>query len=250
MATSQSGDTDENEPDPVMVGLTDRAVRRHHRVRSPEAAAVAGIVYAALAILAVLRLQDFPSLGLDEAEITAWFDDTGHRAQLIGALTLASISGIAFLWFVAVIRRRLGEHEDQFFSTVFFGSGVAYVVVWLSGAAALAAPAVAMTALDAAEVSPASASLAGGTGAALILVVAPRLQAVFVFSTSTVILRSQVLPTWLAVLGYLMGLAMFVVPIVTQPLGLAFPAWVFIVSVVMLINRPRDLIEAPASEEA
>ena len=68
--------------------------------------------------------------------------------MLIGALTLASFSGIAFLWFVAVIRRRLGDHEDKFFSTVFFGSGIAYVVVWLAGAAAFAAPAVAMTTLD------------------------------------------------------------------------------------------------------
>ena len=250
MADEPNSDTQHNEPDPLTVGLSDRATRRHHRVRSTEAAAAAGIVYAVLALLALLRLSSFPSLSLGDAELTAWFDKTGHRAQLIGALTLASVSGIAFLWFIAVIRRRLGDHEDQFFSTVFFGSGVAYVVVWLAGAASFAAPAVAMTSLDAAEVSPASASLAGGTGAALILVVAPRLQAVFVFSTSTVILRSQVLPSWLAVVGYLMGSGMFLIPIITQPLGLAFPAWVFIVSVVMLVNRPKDLMKADSPREA
>jgi len=47
---------------------------------------------------------------------------------------------------------------------VFFGSGIASVAVWLVGAAVLAGPAVAVTMLDAAEVSPASASLAGGVG--------------------------------------------------------------------------------------
>jgi hypothetical protein len=70
--------------------------------------------------------------------------------------------------FVAVIRRRLGNREDRLFATVFFGSGIAYVAVWLVGAAVLAGPAIAMTMLDAAEVTPASASLAGGVAAALV----------------------------------------------------------------------------------
>jgi multidrug transporter EmrE-like cation transporter len=80
--------------------------------------------------------------------------------------------------------------------------------------------------------------LAGGISGSMILVVAPRLQAVFIFSTSTVILRSRVLPSWLAIVGYVSGLMLFVVPLVTQPVGLAFPVWVFIVSVVMMLKRP------------
>jgi hypothetical protein len=145
------------------------------------------------------------------------------------------------LWFVAVIRRRLGDREDRFFATVFFGTGIAYVAVWLVGAAALAGPAIAMTVLDAAEVTPASASLAGGVAGALILVVAPRIEAVFIFSTSTVILRSKVLPSWLALVGYAAGLVMFLAPFVYLPLGYVFPVWVFVVSVALLIVRPEDL---------
>ena len=97
--------------------------------------------------------------------------------------------------------------------TVFLNSGIVYVAVWLVyvavwlvGVGALAAPAVAMTQLDAATVTPPSASLAGGIGGSMILVVAPRLQAVFIFSTSTVILRSRVLPSWLAIVRYVSGL--------------------------------------------
>jgi len=71
--------------------------------------------------------------------------------------------------------------------------------------------------------------------------VAPRLQAVFIFTTSTVIMRSRVLPSWLAILGYLTGLVLFLVPLVTKPAGFLFPAWVFLVSAVMLVNRPTDL---------
>jgi hypothetical protein len=211
------------------------------KARSIESAAAAGIGYSVLAVLALTRMSSYPNLDATEAELTAWFDDDSNQFLLTGALGLASISAILFLWFVAVIRRRLGDREDRFFATVFFGSGIAYVAVWLVGAATLAGPAIAMTMLDAAEVTPASASLAGGVAAALILVVAPRIEAVFIFSTSTVILRSNVLPSWLALVGYAAGLVMFLAPFVYLPLGYVFPVWVFVVSVVLLIVRPDDL---------
>ena len=211
------------------------------RGRSLEAAAAAGICYSVLSVLVMTRMSSYPSLDATETELTSWFDDEGNQTLLVGALGLASVAAIAFLWFVAVIRRRLGDREDRFFATVFFGSGIAHVAVSLAGAAVLAGPAVAMTTLDAAEVSPASASLAGGIAAGLLLVVGPRVQAVFIFTTSTVILRSKVLPSWLAVVGYAAGLVMFVTPFVTLPLGYVFPVWVFAVSVVLLVVRPSSL---------
>ena len=47
-------------------------------------------------------------------------------------------AGIAFLWFVGVLRDRVGELEDRFFATVFLGSGLLFVGT-LFVAAALAA---------------------------------------------------------------------------------------------------------------
>ena len=227
---------------------TDGPSRAAVRVRSIEAAAVAGIFYSVLAVLALTRMSAYPSLDATEAELTTWFEDDTNRLLLTGALSLASVSAIAFLWFVAVIRRRLGDREDRFFATVFLGSGIAYVAVWLVGSAVLAGPAIEMTTLDAAEVTPASASLAGGVAAALLLVVAPRIEAVFIFTTSTVILRSSMLPSWLAHVGYVAGLVMFAAPLIWEPLGYAFPAWVFIVSVVLLLVRPSTLDPAVDSQ--
>ena len=215
--------------------------RAAKKVRSIESAAAAGVVYAVLTVVALILVERYPSLALSDEELTAWFDDDAHKAWLLTALSLASIGSIAFLWFIAVIRRRLGDLEDRFFATVFLASGIVYVAVWLGGVAALAAPAVAMIQLDAAAVSPASASLAGGLSSALILVVAPRLQAVFIFSTSTVIVRSRVLPTWLGIVGYATGVVLFVTPLITQPAGYLFPVWVFAVSVVLLLTRRSDL---------
>lgn len=44
-------------------------------------------------------------------------------------ITLIPFAGIAFLWFTGVIRDRLGEMEDQFFTTIFLTSGTIQVVL-------------------------------------------------------------------------------------------------------------------------
>jgi hypothetical protein len=45
------------------------------------------------------------------------------------------VSGIAFLWFMGVVRDRLGKMEDQFFSTVFSGSGFLFLAMMFAIAA-------------------------------------------------------------------------------------------------------------------
>jgi hypothetical protein len=217
-----------------------RARAVFERVRSVESAAIAGVVYAVLAIVALGLLIQFPELTQSDAEISAWFDDGEHRATLLLGLNLAAVSSIAFLWFVAVIRRRLGDREDRFFSTVFLGSAIVYVGIWLAAAAILAAGAVAYQLFDAAAIGQDTATLAGGFAGALLLVAGPRIQAVFVFTTSTLILRSGVLPRWLAFFGYVVGVFLFAVPLVTQPLGIGFPFWVLVVSITILLTKAAD----------
>ena len=43
----------------------------------------------------------------------------------------------------------------------------------------------------------------------------------------------------LAVIGYVFGLTLFLVPLITRPVGFAFPIWVFLVSAVLLVAKPR-----------
>lgn len=210
------------------------------RVGSYLSAALAGVVFAVLAIVGLVLLSDYPDLGQGDAEVAEWFADTGNRARLVAGLNAVAISAIALLWFVAVIRQRLGDRAEYFFSTVFFGSAVVYVGVWVIAAAALASPAVATTLLGADSVDASTARLAAGQGGALLLVVAPRLQAVFVFTTSTVILRSGILPRWLAIFGYAMGAGLFLMPVVFRPLGLGFPIWVLVVSLVIMSRRGAE----------
>jgi hypothetical protein len=244
------GDDDSAAASGSQPDLDARQQRFRRRVRSLEAAAVAGVLYAVLAIAGLLLLSQYPSLDQSDEEITKWFDDSANQSSLILGLNLVAVSSIAFLWFVAVIRRRVGDLEDRFFGTVFLGSGIAYVAIWLVAGAALAGPAVATNVLDSGSVSEASASLAAGFGAGLLLVVAPRVQAVFVLTTATVILRSRILPRWLAIVGYVAAVAMFLFPLVADPVGLVFPIWVAAVSIVIFVDRPASTSSPLASDQS
>ncbi len=220
-------------------GTVERPGRVGRRVRTVEAAAVAGIVYAVLTFATRAVLFSVPSL--DDPDVVDWFNDEGNQDLLLLALNLTSVATVAFLWFVAVIRRRIGTREDQFFSTVFVGSGIVLIVSRLLATAAAVSPAIGARLLGAGDLESTEIAVAEGLGGAVALVVAPRMQAVFVIATSTVVLRSRALPLWLAYLGYALGLTLFVVPFLIEPMGFLFPAWVLLVSVVVLVTRAHEL---------
>lgn len=173
---------------------------------------------------------------LDEPELVAWYSDVDNQNRLVLALSLTSVATVAFLWFIAVIRRRLGDREDQFFSTVFFGSGLVLNVARLLATSAAVSPAVGSRLLDSSSLNATVIAVADGLGAAVALVVAPRMQAVFVITTSTVILRSRALPTWLAYVGYVFGVVMFFVPFIIEPMDVLFPLWMLLVSLTLFFT--------------
>ena len=216
------------------------ANRIAERSRSIESAAAAGLVFAVASIVSWFLLQLPPDLSAPDAEISAWYEDPGNRQAVIIGLTLAVISAMAFLWFVAVIRRRVGDREDQFFGTVFFGSGMLLTGVMLVGSAALASPAVLATLADRVP-DPGATALVVAFGTALMALVLPRMQAVFVLSTSSLALRTERISRWVSYFGYAIGLVMFFMPILLEPLSLAFPIWVGVLSVALLVRR-REVI--------
>ena len=56
---------------------------------------------------------------------------------MILALNLLPFAGIAFLWFIGVVRDRIGQGEDRFFATVFLGSGLLFIaMLFVTGAVA------------------------------------------------------------------------------------------------------------------
>jgi hypothetical protein len=60
---------------------------------------------------------------------------SSHRATMAVALNLVPFAGIAFVWFIGVVRDRIGPREDRFFASVFLGSGLLFAAMSFVGAA-------------------------------------------------------------------------------------------------------------------
>jgi len=101
------------------------------RLKTPRAAAIAGILFSVLLIAGLLLFR--LSVRADPLEAGAWLNTSSNTIAL--ALNLIPFAGIAFLWFIAVLRDRLGELEDRFFATVFLGSGLVFLAMLFASAA-------------------------------------------------------------------------------------------------------------------
>jgi hypothetical protein len=105
-------------------------VTRAH-LKTPSAAAIAGLVFSCLLIAAFWLLRI--SVPTDPRETGTWLRTNSDVVTL--AINLVPFAGIAFLWFIGVLRDRLGQLEDRFFATVFFGSGVLFLAMLFLAAA-------------------------------------------------------------------------------------------------------------------
>jgi hypothetical protein len=205
-------------------------------MRSIEAAAIAGLLHAALSLIATFMLQSAPEPGEGDAVIAAWYLDDGNQRRLLTAVNLLTISSIMFLWFVAVIRRRVGERENRFFGTVFLGSALLLTGAWLTAGVLFAAPAISA---DAFGVVPGAdvVAMSQASGISMASLVASRLEAVFIISTTTVGRLSQAFQSWFIAASYVVGLTLLLMPIPNAALTFVFPAWVAAMSVLLLTRR-------------
>ena len=86
-------------------------------LKAPRAGAVAGILFSILLITSVVLIRlSVPDSPRDPGE---WLSHSAHSIRV--ALNLLPFAGIAFLWFVGVLRDRMGAKEDRFLATVFLG---------------------------------------------------------------------------------------------------------------------------------
>ena len=105
--------------------------RTRTRLTTPRAAAVAGILFSVLLLTSLVLVRI--SVPADPQDAGDWLSDNGRTVAL--ALNLLPFAGIAFLWFIGVVRDRLGSNEDRFFATVFLGSGLLFLAMLFTSAA-------------------------------------------------------------------------------------------------------------------
>jgi hypothetical protein len=209
------------------------------QLRAPWAAGIAGLLFAVLFTGALLLLRSEPFVGANDLQLVGIFATGGNLPVIIGGLYLAPFSGIMFLWFLAVVRDQIGEREDRFFATVFFGSGLLFVALVFVAAAVASALVAGVLYLDQ---GPPSASLVVAMRAlayTLMFGFATRAAAVFLISMGTIGLRSRTFPNWFAWTGYVLGAVLFLAVSFWDWVILVLPAWVAVVSL-FILRRERS----------
>jgi hypothetical protein len=149
-------------------------------------------------------------------------------------LNMAPLGVVAFLWFMAVVRRRLGEHEDRFFATVFLGSGLAFGLLTITAAVSAATPTLVVRFGSAPTPDQTTIDVAHALWFGLWGVSASRLVGVFIATTSTVGARFGAFPRWLSTLGFVMGSILGLTGAFVGPLDFLFPLWLLVVSVTLV----------------
>jgi hypothetical protein len=208
-------------------------VESSRRATTPIAGSIAGILFAILfgTSVTLIRL----SLAQAADDPSAWHQTGVPKLRF--ALALVPFAGLFFLWFIAVARERLGRHEDQFFATVFLGSGLLFLAMVF--AAAAAAGAIAATFVTSGFGSSNTYTFARSVVAQIFNVYALRMAAVFLVSQATLWLRTSVMPRWMAYVTYVVALLLLFVVSQASWVILVFPAWVFLVSCYILVSRLR-----------
>ena len=203
------------------------------RLRSIQGAAVAGIVAAVGWVVALGALLDVPGPTSTDAEITAYYAAHAGSARPLVFLQILVIATIGFLWFIGVIRHRLGAAEPKLFGTVFLGGGILLAGLMFVGVAAAATPAILVGETDR-LVDPDAVVTMRVFARIILAVVAPRIASLFVFSMSTLALRTGAMSRWMVGVSYLTGTAMFLNVTIAEPNVFIFPVWMAAVSVYLL----------------
>ncbi len=203
---------------------------RFRTLTTPRSAGLAGVVFAVLFGVSIVLLR----LSVTEDHLTADGLSGGARTRLATALALMPVAGIAFLWFVGVVRDRLGELEDRFFATVYLGSGLLFLAMMFVSMAVAGAI---LTSLDAQAGQPAPPEVVDFGRAVMLQVTnvyALRMAAVFMISLSTTWHRSGSGPRWLVVSTFVVAFCLLVVTSLSMWVALVFPGWVLVVSTYVL----------------
>jgi len=199
----------------------------------PRAAAFAGIIFAALMIasLGIVRV----TLPDNPASPVIWLTNSNGRNAVRIALNLVPFVGVAFLWFMGVLRNRLGASEDQFFATVFLGSGLLFVGSLFASAAAAGALLQVTPTVNIQQTDDKIYYFVQHLSYTFLNVFAIKMAGVFMFSTCTIALRTALFPRWVAFSGFLCGLVLLVVISNWLWIALLFPFWILLVSAQILI---------------
>jgi hypothetical protein len=204
-------------------------------LKTPKAAAVAGILFSVLIVVIFGLLRH--AIPENPLEPGAWL--TTSSASVRFALNLVPFAGVLFLWFIGVLRDRLGIHEDRFFATVYLGSALLFLGMLFVSAAVIGAILLVFTANPNEMLNSATFHIARALAYNLMNIYAIKMAGVFMFSTSTVVIYTGMAPRWIAIIGFALALVLLLGSYYLPWSFAVLPLWVLLISVHVLIDNLR-----------
>ena len=183
------------------------------QLRTPRAAAVAGILFSVL-LLAVFWLMRI-SVPADPHEPGAWL--RGGVTYVALALNLVPFAGAAFLWFVGALRAEL-----------------------VAAAAVVGAIIIAFHSAPEALIDSATFHFGRGLAYGMVNIYVVKTASIFMITTSTIALYTQLTPRWLAIGGYVVAVVLLIGSYYLDWSILVFPLWVLLVSICILLDKEKE----------
>jgi hypothetical protein len=203
---------------------------------TPRAAAIAGILFSLLLIASLVLIRI--SVPADPQDAGEWLSGGWKKVSL--ALNLLPFAGIAFLWFIGVVRDRLGQNEDRLFATVFLGSGLLFLAT-LFTSAGIAGGIMSLYGVTPGMLIDSGIYTFGRTVTYEIMnVYTMKMAGVFMITTCTLSLRTGIIPRWMAFLGLVLALFLLLSTGSFYWAPLVFPLWVLLISVYILLANLKQ----------
>ncbi|MCL4504319.1 MAG: hypothetical protein M1438_21045 [Deltaproteobacteria bacterium] len=206
-------------------------------LKTPRAAAIAGILFSVLLTTTLVLLR--VSVPAISPEIQEW--SATRSGTVVLALNLVPFAGIAFLWFIGVVRDRLGIYEDRFFATVFFGSGILFLAMFFAAAAVAGAMILVLNAAPKLMIESGAYAFGRAISAQIMNVFALKMAGIFMISTVTLAMRTHILPRWITLPGYALAALLLLSSRFVDWLPMVFPLWVLVLSIYILIENLRGM---------
>lgn len=230
--------------------MSETSIELRQVAAPPRGITISGIIFSVLYIVSLVLIR--LAVPVDPTDPGVWLMDPAFRNLVRVALNLVPFTGIAFLWFMAVIRNRIGLLEDRFFATVFLGSGLLFVAMLF--AAAAVSRGVLDTFADGLSDRSETYRVTRGLAYTLMNTFGMKMAAVFMFVTSTIGLRTAVLSRQVSFIGFACGLVLLLVITDFAWIALIFPLWTLLVSTYILytdiqIGRSMNAEVGPPSRD-
>jgi hypothetical protein len=198
---------------------------------TPRAAAVAGILFSILMMISLVLI--WISVPYSPQDNGDWLSTNRGTVNL--ALNLVPFAGIAFLWFIGVVRDQLGQSEDRFFATVFLGSGLLFLAMMFASTA-VAGGTLRIYGSAPSQLFESGLYTFGRTVTFEIMnVYSLKMAGVFMLTTCTLSLRTRILPRWMVLLGIILAIFLLLSLGLISWAPLVFPMWILLISIHILL---------------